>query len=137
MARACSVLQFHAINTLVAICRGGDGGASSIGRPLSNRQDSIALLCRAARILIGPFHHYYVENASVAANKLSPSDASSNQPKDIDSVVSVERGTSCCRMKVSKICRAFFVSSAISCLYCFRNGAAHHVADNKFVDCPP
>ena len=39
MARACSVLQFHAISTLVPICRGGDGGHRSIGRPLSNKPD--------------------------------------------------------------------------------------------------
>ena len=46
VARACSVLQFHATNTLVAICRDGDGKDSRIGRPLSNRAVSIALLCR-------------------------------------------------------------------------------------------
>ena len=38
----CSVLPFHAIRTLVAICFGGDGGDNRTGRPLSNRPDSRA-----------------------------------------------------------------------------------------------
>src|SRR5262249_7126919 len=42
-ARACSVLPFHAINTLVPIFPGGDGGHRSSGRPLSNRADSSTL----------------------------------------------------------------------------------------------
>jgi hypothetical protein len=40
IARVCSVLPFHAISTLVAICLGGAGGDSRIGLPLSNRPDS-------------------------------------------------------------------------------------------------
>jgi hypothetical protein len=40
VARACSVLQFHAIKTFVSICGCGDGGAIKIGRPLSNKAAS-------------------------------------------------------------------------------------------------
>ena len=46
VARACSVLQFQWTMMLVAISLGGTGGDSRIGRPLSNRPDSIARLCR-------------------------------------------------------------------------------------------
>ena len=40
MVRACSVLEFQAINTLVPSERGEIGGAISTGRPLSNSADS-------------------------------------------------------------------------------------------------
>src|SRR5262249_60080500 len=43
VARACSVLQFQATRTLVAISAGGVGAAIRIGRSLSNRQDSLDL----------------------------------------------------------------------------------------------
>jgi hypothetical protein len=44
MVRACSVLQFYAIKTLVPICGCGDGGVTKTGRPLSNRAASSVLI---------------------------------------------------------------------------------------------
>ena len=68
IARACSVLPFHAISTLVAICFGGDGGDSRIGRPLSNRPDSKARWCQAERRSIGPAQDDEVEDPAIAAD---------------------------------------------------------------------
>src|SRR5262249_23584878 len=82
VARACSVLQFHAINTFVPISGRGIGGAIKTGRPLSNKPASSVLIR-------GPFGSRPGLPKTIASKtrpwlptKRSPSGALSNQPLD-------------------------------------------------------
>ena len=53
VARACSVLQFHAISMLSPMLCGGAGGAKSTGRPLSNNADSKVVMRGPCRLFAG------------------------------------------------------------------------------------
>src|SRR5262249_16861856 len=116
VARACSVLQFHATSTCVAICRGGEAVDSSIGRPLSNRPDSMALLCRTVELPSDLLITITSQTRPYLPTKLSPAGASSNHPNDSDPALHLERGTSCVCMKDSNISRDCSASSGMSCL---------------------
>ena len=67
IARVCSVLPFHAINTFVAICLGGIGCTSRIGRPLSNELTP-AHDCASLSFGTGPPQDNKVEDPAIAAH---------------------------------------------------------------------
>src|SRR5579871_2730935 len=84
VVRACSVLQFHAIRTLAPISCGGVCAAIRIGRPLSNRPDSIALSCKPIELASDRLMTMTSNTRPRLPTKSSPSGASSNQPYDSD-----------------------------------------------------
>ena len=70
VARACSVLQFQAIMTLVARVGGEVGEAIRIGRPLSNKRGFERDHGRALPFVARPRQDDDVEHAAVAADEV-------------------------------------------------------------------